>query len=1319
MNFPFSHSHRDTPNPLLYGGARWVFDAAQSGGRTTAQNPREGREPLNEKKLNEQRNQRFLRQLDNLVARNAIDAETAEEARNALASTNADRQVLARRLALNEIDQDTFEQANDLLESDNSMKRGLARLFSREQINNQTFDECAMDLDDGDGYQAPLARRLITGIIDQEEYHAAHQYLDNNDPAFADERTASEQLALGHIQPDAFRARMFALGRITENRTETRVEEEDIIAVVQKEIKNRMASVMLQVEVILEELPASERTQPLQKLRSTLNTINRNDSQNHAGLTAALRQVNENDGVSMADVRAILEADFETRGEVNAYRATLTGMANMPAAMVGTIIAHKLREWELEQEFIDTMKKHGDIMRVAENDVKYRASEKRLIELASRTTGITLAAGTPIEYIYPDDVTGNVRTVTITNVAVEPAPVHDHQGRVIGREVGSMTITLSDGQAMPYGRFMKWVNAMDAHEVLAGKTEAEQKLGLNTLGLQLKAGQGVEFTNGYTRERDGSMVPQRESVRIRAVTDETVQWENEVTTLTPEEDPHAMLTTPRQTAEMSMGEMTKWMRRHDAMPEIRSLAELREILKNHQNHKNQKLNPYREAALYPAITAAPGELLSLGDAQSDLYQVQESDDTQITFKGGQTMTLPTFYLWVRDNNVERANAEDLAERSRKNAERLASPEDEAGVKKKGFVEKMKDKLAMVSFDAESPFKIGKHKPLDMVEEVWNKYQFMSMMDLINLGKEIIEFVKRKHTRKSKMRYSTVGIKLPGQLGTEFERVSQSAETEEMKQYKEAMNNWGVFQIMDKLHATSSKDEAKACFIVLTEKGELRWDDMGLWNTMNRLSAKFLPEANQLYIPLTRKPQPHPETGIPTSGEDRIKDPIDKMWGDGQWAEWFSKNVSSYNNNKNAYAFKAKQLEADPKGTGGLAGELERLLKEWKAGKYVNPHEYEQLIDFAIDAGKMRMEEKLFYLFEGVTAKAPQGGPYAGMALLHVDRIGELDGKHLNKFPILDYFTNKNEKPFDPRYISGDIELDDTKHGYRIDDFAAIRDAHFKGDSDKSKYGHEMSRFLWENMLMDPQFRTRLSKGIRMAQNMDHDDAHVFIPICAMEDINTITGVHNGQIKYFSNDGYKNGYVGFNQYLVSLSNRHEELIEQIKTNPRVTKEQVDDTVNATVGALQSYFLYDSYLDGRREAHNSARAHMDAARYDEFAVNDGTMTVRQHQQQLTGMLKEICDAYNIDWKEQELFDVRAKFGDKRKEEMLIRNMETFLKEELPKKLKEDPSKMLEIIGRRKNSAAAAAKSGGSHGGADGLGGIKVSNRLIEVEAPTKKH
>ena len=1325
MTFTSLHLGMNEDN-LPLGERRVVFANGQNNnnrqqGQQITQEKGENADGQTSEDLNLQRNKRFLTRINQLKGRNAITGVEADAATELLKSNNGMQQLLARRLANGEIEGDEFMSARRNMTHERTSVRDLTGRFINAEIDAATYQSALDDLDENDDYLKPLAQRLARGQVEEEEYDAAINFL-GMDHDGTDEGTLAQRFALGQISAVEFRTEMAALDHPIDEPERVR---NNAVENVQKQIHNEIVYLLEQVDLLVENLPERERTRPIMRMLAELRRLNNEDMRIRNGLFATLRVLQEDHGLSDEHRNTILAADFASDEEERQFRGVLRSQMNLASNQIDGLMTHKHAERMNENNFLHQVKGWYQLIEassaIAENEERTVQITKNL----SKITGIKLDRGQRIQHIHPDEVHGNVKGYTIKEINQRTNPLRDREGNVINDQVYDVDIIVQadDGSTETYtgGRFIKWVDATDAAPVVKNLQQLNERSNLASLGLQYQDGQRLEYTAGVTVDQRGRVDPNRQPVAITSINDNEVTLSQPVTTLHAEAAPHARLTADRQAQTMTLGEFEKWANRNDVIPQVRDLNHLNELLAHHNTHVNNTHN--RNAEHYPPIRAERGQDLQYGDDTSVRRKISKADDDGIRFLDGETMTPTQFLNWVRSEDVENSNSKVLADRAAAAAGRLGADEEEQNIireHKKGFFDDWD-----FSFGGLAAPQFKKNRPYGPVKEIWNQYTWVSMADVINMGKEVIEFVKRKHNRNSKHRYSSIGKDLPfpgplKQLNTEFDRVNQSAETEEVNQYKEAISDWGTWDIMEKLQTTNNKDEAKACFISLSDKGELRWDDKAMWSMLNRLTAKHTGKGASLFIHLTDELQRDPETGIMMSGEDRTKAAIDAIWGDSTWHEWFSKNVSSYNSAKSAYESKAKQIEHDPKGTGGLQGELERLLREWKEGKYVNPHEYEELVDFSIMAGKLSVEDKIFYLMEGLTAAAPSG-PMKGMTLLHLDRVGDIEGKYLNSFPLLDFFTNKGEKPFHPDYLSGKVD-EPPSGGYKVKDLQSFREHYYKKESDVDcKSGEEFSRFMWEWMIVDPGFKKRLSKGLNKAEGIDHDDAHVYIPAAAPSAVEKFTGSVRGNQNFFTAEGYMNGYPGFNQYLVSLSNRHDELMgmKQSGNSPlseKEMKEALKETTEAIATSIQSYIKFDAYMDARLQPTERTRARLDSTKYNEKPVNDPSFTVGQHKKQLDNMIKEICKAYEVP---KEIMDVLYKKPDlrnKKEIDEIGRQLEYLMKTELPQRIEDQGAdKILEIIQRRKMRAA---KNGGDDPwDENGLRGIAHSNRLVDDKKAQK--
>jgi hypothetical protein len=392
-------------------------------------------------------------------------------------------------------------------------------------------------------------------------------------------------------------------------------------------------------------------------------------------------------------------------------------------------------------------------------------------------------------------------------------------------------------------------------------------------------------------------------------------------------------------------------------------------------------------------------------------------------------------------------------------------------------------------------------------------------------------------------------------------------------------------------------------MTLLHHGEMRWDDHEFWETLNRLTARYTLKGAELYIP---RPDHMPPK---KNGEDMTVPAIDALWGEGQASQWIQENISKYNSNKNNFEYIFKQTENDPKGIGGPAGRCRDLLATWRKGGYVNPQEYEEMIDAAIKYGKMSAEGKMFFIMAGVLAR--QGNHPSGETLLHLDRLGELDSKYLNQFPILDFFTTKHV--FDP--MTGEMRKPN-----KLSDYQKWMEEYFPDDFAKGEPDAQFSRFMWEVIMPNEEVRTRMSKGIRNAENMDHDDAHLNIPPLTPTEVDNVTTGPSGQKKYFTNEGYMNAYPGFNHYIVSLSYLLEEEDDEKKRQ---------NYLYALRDTLNGFIRYDAILDNRfKRSEKDHRARLDDRHFKRKTVVGGSILCGEYQAQVRNIVIEIARAYGED-------------------------------------------------------------------------------------------
>ncbi len=167
--------------------------------------------------------------------------------------------------------------------------------------------------------------------------------------------------------------------------------------------------------------------------------------------------------------------------------------------------------------------------------------------------------------------------------------------------------------------------------------------------------------------------------------------------------------------------------------------------------------------------------------------------------------------------------------------------------------------------------------------------------------------------------------------------------------------------------------------------------------------------------------------------------------------------------------------------------------------FVNEHHYEEMLSYAMRVGKLSMEDKFFYLIQGVR-----------YGLLPVERLQVLGGEKLgllSAFPFLEFFYRKNNTLPEVRAIG-----------------AALDEA-----GDPFNPGLKTTLFLRTIVLRDPGTRTRIIKaGNRRGEGFDHEDMPYILTDITHGFLKNLTGNINAGQQKLSPQSMQNGYVGFNE-----------------------------------------------------------------------------------------------------------------------------------------------------------------------------------------------
>ena len=472
-------------------------------------------------------------------------------------------------------------------------------------------------------------------------------------------------------------------------------------------------------------------------------------------------------------------------------------------------------------------------------------------------------------------------------------------------------------------------------------------------------------------------------------------------------------------------------------------------------------------------------------------------------------------------------------------------------------------------------------------------QFASIMDIWVMGKNIGEDWMRLWNRRGELVRARMGagltgwipddVPMVGRLKHEFNRRDQNAELEEVRQWRDAFKNVDSYKLLARISKPSvrNKDEIKALFEELTERGRLDWNDKAIWEKLNMLSHYRMPIEPCMNDDLLR--------------DDWLERLITDIWNDNDlFNNWRRANDSGTKSEKDKFTPKVDQLA----NLDSMGNKLETMLRDWvenRPGKErVNPHLYEEIVHYAIRQGKMSMEGKFYYLIRGVAE-----------GLLSIDRLRVLAGDGggvLMLFPFIDYFYQKNN---DPAYMKALAKrLIETKDG-----------------KDTYKPGLKTTMFVRLEIAREGAVKERLRKAqSKNGEKIDHDDIPYFMPELDHTQVADWYTMAGGRRLKLSFEALKNSYVGYSMKFKSMS-----ALANMNDGNRFSDADIDDLIN-TIGG---YIISDNILTSNG-FDKEARAKLSQSEIEQTCpVYGKSHRVSEYRNVLNGFTSEIVHIDGLDW------------------------------------------------------------------------------------------
>lgn len=882
-------------------------------------------------------------------------------------------------------------------------------------------------------------------------------------------------------------------------------------------------------------------------------------------------------------------------------------------------------------------------------EVMKRVRLKQDIANASRQSGINLAPGTKIQYkmeIMRDDgaiehkwVTTEVQGVFLDKKSDEKI---EWEGEQFEMENPPVVVITGAGRET-FGRFQKWVMDTQAHQVIDSTQELDREIQFDSMKLPIKEGMELEYetrkqhhtSKGGSAELslggEPSMGTQIDFAKIAKIhPNGFIELDREITLAHAGSGTVAgqLLNSPIRKKTLTYGEFAQWIKRFQVVPHLQT-TEQAQTAYNHW--KSVHGNPGSAS-----VSFQKGGQLAYGPIEQKnaltVTNITKENDHELThinkvpyrpaqllrtamnanWRSNDPLTVATlatagipaayrtqardeYAAQLQDELDELADMRDLEDESHALHDAHAKGKGEDGAHAAGNpsedpAEKQNEKWKKEEENRQKSNVTLPHE--GTIAHIWNETQFLSCQDVAQLGKHIWEYWTRTWERKMKNRFAKFGSHLPF-ISTEMLRIKEDTEHEEVGKFEHAMAHMGDFEIRGILHGSSNQDQIKACIQVLTEKGMMRWNDVRLWEAINRIPALGLskkipiPNDGNVYATVGMS-----KSGMPKKGIDYLKDAFENIWGDDNlYDSWVAKNKGAYKSGMDKYKSDAAALENDPN---GITGGMRMLLSEHMQGNQVDPQKYEEFIRYAIEEGKSNAENRLYYIVMGVATN-----------LLTLDRVADLNNL-CNKQPWLDFFTQAKDqdKPVTLTAMQSQVPPYYNRT-FTVTDFQVMANF-FDKDSDptKKKYGpgKNVHDFFWKKIMPHETTQVRTLKASRGAEGMDHDDAHFFMPCLDYRQVRNMCGSSAGDKKYFSPPGYLNVFPGFSEWSRTLA--------AVKNRTLLEK------------AILSYVNFDGIITGRfLKSDTKKQVISDTVLENDGSVVDPLTPSKFHIDQMRNMILKI--------------------------------------------------------------------------------------------------
>lgn len=382
-----------------------------------------------------------------------------------------------------------------------------------------------------------------------------------------------------------------------------------------------------------------------------------------------------------------------------------------------------------------------------------------------------------------------------------------------------------------------------------------------------------------------------------------------------------------------------------------------------------------------------------------------------------------------------------------------------------YAEVIKERLEQVEKDIkelnEEMARIGDkvgNKHENIIRSLWSRSHFFTPEDFWQVGKDVVEWWKRRHDRKLTDHAARIGtsladnVNLPwvGEFGMEARANKDRSEAKEVDEWKGKLENKDAWELQGMIKQMSGEvlpnpDQLKAVLRVLADKGRIDWRDPYLWKLLSKMQS-------EAYL------SPDDETLLrnPILLRQKLHQAVAAIYDLDEFLDLERNNESNYDSGKQKYMGGLNKIQDQ------VGSRLDQLLLKHRGGGDVDPQEYEALIEYCISDAKAYAEQVMFHIIAGIAS-----------GLLSPDRGLALD-KDPNQWPATNWIA-AHKPPLTQK------------------DYKYYVDTYFEKEYKEGAPGEEFMDFYWTVIQNNSSVIERTRKSVS-DRKWDHDWSRSIAPM---------------------------------------------------------------------------------------------------------------------------------------------------------------------------------------------------------------------------------